>query len=676
MTRQGHARRIAFGIGEIMNRIWVCGISLLFFGFVAFAQSTPQQVTPLLAQKLGDSNVVSDHLQNYLMGLAKPLPQPAGAKEWTEQANRLRSRLLKDVVYHGWPPEWVDSPARFEDLGVIPSGKGYIMHKLRYEVVPGFWSTAILYEPENMHGVVPAMLNVNGHVGWEGKSVEYKQKRCINFALQGMIALSLEWIGQGELQDKEDQHFYNGALDLVGVNSVGLYYLEMRRGLDYLYGLPNVDRSRLGVTGLSGGGWQTMLLASLDGRIKVSIPVAGYDALAEWIPRMPAAAGDNEQAATDMLRDQDYATLTAMRAPLPTLLINNAEDDCCFRAAIVKPYLYDAIKPFYRLYNQPDHLEFHENTDPSTHNYQLDNRMAAYRFLDRFFDLPVTEHEARVSDQIKSFEDLKVGLPSGQLTLLSLAVKLASEIKRAPIPSEGGEKERWAAAKRSKLSEDIRYKDVLVNHAWAMTATKDKGIESLGYKFRLSNGLPATGVWLKGIEDPSDSPISIVLNDKGKAAAADVVSDRINRGDQVLALDLIFTGDSATPQLPNPWAYPEMIASQGQRPLGVEVAQLLALTRWMKEHAGTNRVRLEVTGMRMQLVALAASAIAPDLYSQVIVHEGIQSLGYLLTAPVHYESFADMFCLDLYKDFDLNEITALGGKTAASNESPIETAKQ
>ena len=620
--------------------------------------------------------MVSDHLQNYLMALAPPLPKPTSAKEWTEQANRLRSRLLEDVVYHGWPREWVDAPPKFEDMGVVPSGRGYIMRKLRYEVVPGFWSTAILYEPENLHGKVPAMLNLKGHVGPEGKSIEYEQKRCINFALQGMIALSLEWIGQGELQAKEDQHFYNGDLDLVGVNGEGLFYLEMRRGLDYLYGLPNVDRSRLGVTGLSGGGWQTMLLGGLDERIDVSIPVAGYDALAEWIPRLPGAAGDNEQAATDMLRDQDYATLTAMRAPRPTLLINNAEDDCCFRAAIVRPYLYDAIKPFYGLYSQADHLQFHENTDPSTHNYQLDNRLAAYRFLDRFFNLPIREQEIRVDDQIKSYKELEVGLPPGQLTILSLAVKLASEIKRAPIPPEGAEKARWAAVKRSKLAEDIRYKEVQVSHAWAITSTKDKGVESLGYKFGLSSGLPATGVWLKAIEGPSDSPISIVLHDKGKAAAADVVSDRINRGDQVLALDLLFTGDSATPQLPNTWAYPEMIAAEGQRPLGVEVAQLLALTRWMEQHAGSKRVRLEVTGMRMQLVALTASAMAPDLYSEVTVHEGIQSLGYLLTAPIHYETSADMFCLDLYKDFDLNDISALAGKTVISNEEPIKAVMQ
>ena len=64
--------------------------------------------------------------------------------------------------------------------------------------------------------------------------------------------------------------------------------------------------------------------------------------------------------------------------------------------------------------------------------------------------------------------------------------------------------------------------------------------------------------------------------------------------------------------------------------------------------------------MRMQTVALVASALEPDLFSEVVVHDGIPSLGYLISKPVHYEESADMFCLGLYKHFDLNEIAALG----------------
>ena len=190
-------------------------------------------------------------------------------------AGRIRRHLLDNVVFHGWPSEWVNSPPHFEEAGVVEGTEGYRATRLRYEIVPGFFSSAVLYEPADLKGKVPAILNVNGHVGPIGKAVEYKQKRCINFAKRGMIALNLEWIGYGELAGKENDHSYAGHLDLVGANGVGLFYLAMRRGLDYLDRHPNVDRNRLGVTGLSGGGWQTITLSALDERVAVSVPVAG-----------------------------------------------------------------------------------------------------------------------------------------------------------------------------------------------------------------------------------------------------------------------------------------------------------------------------------------------------------------------------------------------------------------
>ena len=177
---------------------------------------------------------------------------------------------MNDVVFHGWPKEWVDAAPKFEEFG-SSAGNGYQMRKLRYEIVPGFQSTAILYEPLNLHGKVPAILNVNGHVGAPGKSVEYKQKRCITFARNGILALNLEWLSFGELGAEFNQHWYGAHLDLVGANELGLFYLAMRQGLDYLYEHPNTDRARLGMTGLSGGGWQTIILSSLDERVKVAV---------------------------------------------------------------------------------------------------------------------------------------------------------------------------------------------------------------------------------------------------------------------------------------------------------------------------------------------------------------------------------------------------------------------
>lgn len=98
-----------------------------------------------------------------------------------------------------------------------------------------------------------------GHYGPIGKADESYQTLCINEALRGMIALNLEWPGMGELSQEENGHWFAADLDLVGANGVGLFYLAMRRGLDYLAADPHVDPTRLGVTGLSGGGCLALL---------------------------------------------------------------------------------------------------------------------------------------------------------------------------------------------------------------------------------------------------------------------------------------------------------------------------------------------------------------------------------------------------------------------------------
>src|SRR5581483_5084599 len=208
----------------------------------AMGQSRAHDLAPILAHPVQAQDVVSYQLRQYMYRRITPLSVPQTAAQWTAESERIRKHLLDDVVYHGWPKSWVESSPKFEDAGTVESGPGYRVRKFRYEIVPGFQSTAILYEPEKMSGKVPAILNPNGHELELGKAGEYKQKRCINFAKRGIVALSLEWLYCGELHVPENKHEFAAHLDLVGANGVGLFYLAMRRGLDYLYDLPSVDR--------------------------------------------------------------------------------------------------------------------------------------------------------------------------------------------------------------------------------------------------------------------------------------------------------------------------------------------------------------------------------------------------------------------------------------------------
>ncbi len=637
---------------------------------LALAQSDARTLQPILQEQTLPPDVVLFQLRQYLLSrIAKP-PKATSASGWTTEARRLRARFL-DEVFHGWPREWVTAAPRFEELGVVESGNGYRMRKLRYEILPGFSATGILYEPEALKDKVPAILNVNGHETASGKATEHKQKQCINFAKRGMLVLSLEWLGTGELNLPGNKHWYGAHLDLVGMQGVGLFYLQMRKGLDYLYAHPNVDQNRLGITGLSGGSWQTLVLSALDERVKVIVPVAGFSSLQQRMEsRDLGSIGDVEQMPTDLFNGYDYTHLTALLAPRPTLLVYNAEDDCCFRAPLVKPLVFDAILPFFKLFRKENIFEWYENSDPGTHNYQLDNRQQAYRFFSKHFNWPGPANEISSDSEIMNVEELTVGLPAANLTILDLARMMGREVKRSPIPALKEDRNQWIASERLKLKTILRYEPVSLMRPWMLANTKNRGVETLSYMFEMNNRLSASAVWVKATHVPQSAPVTIVLNDQGKRESGSETANRVNRGEQVLAVDLLFMGDSArireagNPGPGNlPWtpiyAFVPVFHTIGDRAIGLEAAQLVEITRWIQQRSGKDKVRLESRGIRSQVVAILSAALEPKLFSEIVVRGGMASLSYLLEKPVEFQQAPELFCLDLYQNFELDSLEAM-----------------
>jgi dienelactone hydrolase len=626
--------------------------------------TTSESLKSVLSQPIQPTDLTAFQLQQYLSHRITPLPSPKSVGAWTDQAQKLRKHILDDVAFHGWPSEWVQSTPNFQQVGATETRNSYRVSKFRYEIVPGFFATALLYEPEKIDGRAPAILNLIGHEPM-GEAAEYEQKRCINFAKRGIIALSLGWVGFGELALKGNDHDDAAALDLVGSNALGFFYLGMRRGLDYLATLPQVDTARMGVTGLSGGGWQTIMLSATDPRVAVTVEVAGFGSFPFNITH-PNDTDEVEENATDLNRGSDYTYLVAMRAPRPTLLIHNAEDDCCFRAALVKPDNYDKIKPFFNLYGKPDALAWYESSDPGTHNYQLMNRLHAYSFFAEHFHMPAITEEIPSSTEVKTPEELAVGIPADNLTITGLAKKIAGTIARPMVPSDGDARSSWIAAQREKLKKVIRYAPVSVENAWRMNNTRRMAIQTLSYRFDLTNGLGATGIWLKANDAGEDAPAIIVLNDKGYEASGEAVSSHVNHGEQVLALDLIFNGFTR-PQTPDPTDWETLTSNSGDRPLGLEVAQLIGVAHWLRTDNAHKQIQIETDGIRSAVIAAVAAAIDPDAFSVVTSHHAMKSLSYLLNAPVAFRSAPDLFCLDLYKYFDIDSIEAIAAPVIIKN---------
>lgn len=652
-----------------MKKIGMIVLSLLACSMGLSAQATRKVLDPLLEQKLQAPTTVSDELRHFLLKRVPALPSADSPTALTSETLRKRALAL---IYHGWPEEWVHSAPKFERVGTIER-RGYRIIKYRYEIVPGFYSAALLYEPDHMSPRMPAVLNVNGH-GPGGKAVEHKQKRCINQARHGMLALNLEWIGFGELASAENAHNNIGLLDLAGANGAGLFYLAMRRGLDFLYNDPRVDQKRIAMTGLSGGGWQTMLLSTLDERIGPSIPVAGFSSFTTAVEH-PEYAGDAEQNAPDIRVNADYAQLMTLRVPRPTLLIYNSMDDCCFRAGIVKQGVYDDIKPFYTAVHHSDDLQWYQNDDPGTHNYQLDSRLQSYRFLKNQFHLQTSAEEDPDTDkEVLSAEDLVVGLPKENLTIVGLARKIAEQIQHHRIQPSELEKSR------ESLRSIIRFETVDVTHTWPISASHEKGIESRGYRFEFSNGLSATGVLVQSSVRGAEKT-AILMSDKGRLSLSVEAGNLLSRGYRVLLLDPILFGDSipGTAERPNLSNAAQMLNTVGERPLGIEAAQVISVVRWLSNsntdgssspgaaktvspYSG-QKMELLTRGPRSEVVAIVVAALEPQHFTSLKVEEGIHSLSELFNGKFSYAETPELVCLDLYQSFDVSQLIELAQPT-------------
>src|ERR1700758_5338949 len=85
------------------------------------AQTSAQQLAPILRERVQPSAIVEFELQHYLLGRVPSLPDPASAKDWTLEAAQFRRHLLNDIAFHGWPDKWLHTAPNFQDLGVIRS---------------------------------------------------------------------------------------------------------------------------------------------------------------------------------------------------------------------------------------------------------------------------------------------------------------------------------------------------------------------------------------------------------------------------------------------------------------------------------------------------------------------------------------------------------------------------
>jgi dienelactone hydrolase len=566
------------------------------------------------------------------------MPSVATSAQWDQVSEKIRAEVLSKVILNGEAKRWRDAKTRVEWLDTI-SGPGYRVRKLRYEAIPGLWIPALLYEPEKLSGKVPAVLNVNGHER-TGVSTPYIQVRCINLAKRGMLALNFEWYGRGQLETENFNHYRANQLDLTGTNGVALHYLAQSRAVDLLLAHPNADPQKLAVTGLSGGGWQTILISSLDKRVKLANPVAGYSSFVTRSQFPELDLGDSEQTPVDLASVADYTTLTAMLAPRPTLITNNALDNCCFRGDYANSPLIWAARPFFALYNAANKLTYHINFD-SGHNYGQDNREAFYRLLrDNFYpgDTAFQVTEIPSDQEARTAEQLRVELPAGNLDFHTIARNLSRE-----LPHKTGR----------ALSDVVRAKTYAVSATDAGSSDAN-GIKIKHWRLRMDND------WTVPVVDMSrsgDTSTTILIGDQGRASLASEAQRLVAEGKRVIAVDPFYFGESKISK--RDFLFALLVSSVGDRPLGIQASQIGAVARWLN-----TPVSIEAFGPRSSLIASVAAALDRRAISSVKTHGALSSLKEVIEKNMAADKAPELFCFGLLESFDIVQINALSQPTS------------
>jgi dienelactone hydrolase len=620
----------------------------------ATAGAAASSVQDFLRREIVGTNLPLAEVQDFCEKCVPLMPAVKSAADWVMISEKMRRDVLDRVVFRGEAANWRRGETKIFWRETIDGGPGYHIRKLRFEAVPGCWIPALLYEPEKISGKVPVMLAVNGHDA-QGKAADYKQIRCINLAKRGLIVLNVEWLGMGQLRGDDFAHARMNQLDLCGTSGVAPYFLSMQRGLDVLLAHKNADPERVAVSGLSGGGWQTIFISALDPRVKLSNPVAGYSSF-RTRARFLEDLGDSEQTPCDLATVADYAHLTAMRAPRPTLLTFNAKDNCCFASGHSLEPLLDAAGPIFKLFGREDFLRTHINYVPGDHNFGQENREALYKMVRDFFYAGsgnFETNEIACDSEIKTAAQLQVELPADNAGFHSLALALSQKLPRSiEKPPGGAALADWQKKMRAKLRDVVKSKNYAV--VAEKTGSDDKDdLKVAFWKLKMDAEWTVPAVeFVRG----EAKGTTLLVSDQGRKNLAAEVENLLGQGQRVVALDPFYFGESAIRA--RAYLFALLVAAVGDRPIGIEAGQLAAAARWAGEKF-SQPVSVMAVGPGSGAYALIAAALEQKAINHLELRGALGSFREVIEKNWTVDQRPELFCFGLLEAFDVKQLEAL-----------------
>ena len=302
---------------------------------------------------------------------------PANLKDLEIFRTRLRSEIIREtgVVYNH------NLALNIKETGTIKMS-GYSIKNIVFQTRPGIYTTANLFIPDG-EGPFPAVINMLGH--WRKGKIDSTGAQGVghSLALNGYVCLTVDPWGSGErttvhgvFEDHGDGNNLGSALLNVGETLMGIELSDNIRGVDLLSSLPYVSPDKIGATGASGGGNQTMWLTAMDERIKASVPVVSVGTFESYILGTPCIC----EVVIDALTFTEESGILALVAPRAIKMCNHKKDGnpAFYPAQMLRSYTN--VKPVFKMLGAANNISY-ELFD-LVHGYAKEDREAMLGWFD------------------------------------------------------------------------------------------------------------------------------------------------------------------------------------------------------------------------------------------------------------------------------------------------------
>lgn len=261
-------------------------------------------------------------------------------KDWGKESVEYRRQLHEMLGLDPLPPRTPLNPV----VTKTTEKEDFVVENVHFQSSPGLYVTGNLYRPKTVAETLPAILYVCGHGKVKVGDISYGNKAHYHFhgawfARHGYVCLIIDSVQLGEIEG-----LHHGTHNLGmwwwlsrGYTPAGVEAWNCSRALDYLETRPEVDKTRFGVTGRSGGGAYSWWTAALDPRIRCAVPVAGITDLDDHVVR-GCVEGHCDCMYMVNTYQWDYPLVAALVAPRPLLLSNTDKDGIFPLEGVVHTY--------------------------------------------------------------------------------------------------------------------------------------------------------------------------------------------------------------------------------------------------------------------------------------------------------------------------------------------------